>query len=305
MEAAYQARWRAPRCVPRSEQPLLPPQAAHGQENVASETIYAGIHPIQTLENSGIPAADIKKLVEAGVHTVEALAHASSKMLVAIKGLSDVKVLKLKQCGACASARASGVPLRRCSRPRVPSGGHCASGLHHRKHGAAEDGAHHPHHHRLRGAGPTAGRCAEGRARESTRVVPNARPEARTRTGGVESGSLTEIYGEFRTGKTQICHMLAVTSQARRRDSCRSAFKAHASRTSSPSTRAAARARRCISTRKALSGQTGWSPSQSGARTQTSQRRSAAPAPARALLLRSQAGLASWQARLSALLRWF
>ena len=31
----------------------------------------------------------------------------------------------------------------------------------------------------------------------------------------MESGSITEIYGEFRTGKTQICHMLAVTCQAR------------------------------------------------------------------------------------------
>ena len=31
--------------------------------------------------------------------------------------------------------------------------------------------------------------------------------------GGIESGSLTEIYGEFRTGKTQICHTLCVTCQ--------------------------------------------------------------------------------------------
>ena len=31
--------------------------------------------------------------------------------------------------------------------------------------------------------------------------------------GGFESGSLTEIYGEFRTGKTQLCHTLAVTCQ--------------------------------------------------------------------------------------------
>jgi DNA repair protein RAD51 len=31
--------------------------------------------------------------------------------------------------------------------------------------------------------------------------------------GGIESGSLTEIFGEFRTGKTQICHTLAVTAQ--------------------------------------------------------------------------------------------
>lgn len=31
--------------------------------------------------------------------------------------------------------------------------------------------------------------------------------------GGIESGSLTEIFGEFRTGKTQICHTLAVAAQ--------------------------------------------------------------------------------------------
>ena len=31
--------------------------------------------------------------------------------------------------------------------------------------------------------------------------------------GGIESGALTEIFGEFRTGKTQICHTLAVTTQ--------------------------------------------------------------------------------------------
>uniref|UniRef100_A0A7S3K3E3 DNA repair protein RAD51 homolog n=1 Tax=Aureoumbra lagunensis TaxID=44058 RepID=A0A7S3K3E3_9STRA len=31
--------------------------------------------------------------------------------------------------------------------------------------------------------------------------------------GGIETGSLTELYGEFRTGKTQLCHTLCVTSQ--------------------------------------------------------------------------------------------
>jgi meiotic recombination protein DMC1 len=31
--------------------------------------------------------------------------------------------------------------------------------------------------------------------------------------GGVETCSITELYGEFRTGKTQWCHMLCVTSQ--------------------------------------------------------------------------------------------
>ncbi|XP_062503605.1 DNA repair protein RAD51 homolog 1 [Corticium candelabrum] len=30
---------------------------------------------------------------------------------------------------------------------------------------------------------------------------------------GIETGSITEIFGEFRTGKTQLCHTLAVTCQ--------------------------------------------------------------------------------------------
>ena len=32
-------------------------------------------------------------------------------------------------------------------------------------------------------------------------------------TGGIETGSITEIFGEFRTGKTQLCHTLAVNCQ--------------------------------------------------------------------------------------------
>ncbi|CAD6582350.1 MAG: recombinase rad51 [Cyphobasidiales sp. Tagirdzhanova-0007] len=31
--------------------------------------------------------------------------------------------------------------------------------------------------------------------------------------GGMETGSITEMFGEFRTGKSQICHQLAVTCQ--------------------------------------------------------------------------------------------
>lgn len=31
--------------------------------------------------------------------------------------------------------------------------------------------------------------------------------------GGIETGSITEMFGEFRCGKTQLCHTLAVTCQ--------------------------------------------------------------------------------------------
>ena len=31
--------------------------------------------------------------------------------------------------------------------------------------------------------------------------------------GGIETGSITELFGEFRSGKTQLVHSLAVTCQ--------------------------------------------------------------------------------------------
>jgi meiotic recombination protein DMC1 len=31
--------------------------------------------------------------------------------------------------------------------------------------------------------------------------------------GGIESMAITEVFGEFRTGKTQLCHTLCVTAQ--------------------------------------------------------------------------------------------
>ena len=35
------------------------------------------------------------------------------------------------------------------------------------------------------------------------------------RAGGFETGSITELFGEFRTGKTQLCHTLCITCQVR------------------------------------------------------------------------------------------
>jgi DNA repair protein RAD51 len=48
--------------------------------------------------------------------------------------------------------------------------------------------------------------------------------------GGIETGSITELFGEFRTGKSQICHQLAVTCQVSRRAVFRHRIKAVHSR---------------------------------------------------------------------------
>jgi RecA/RadA recombinase len=38
-------------------------------------------------------------------------------------------------------------------------------------------------------------------------------PTAHFSSGGIETGAITELFGEFRTGKSQLCHTLAVTCQ--------------------------------------------------------------------------------------------
>jgi len=53
---------------------------------------------ISKLEQNGISSGDIKKLQEAGLHTIEAVAYTPKKMLLAIKGISDAKADKILVC---------------------------------------------------------------------------------------------------------------------------------------------------------------------------------------------------------------
>lgn len=55
--------------------------------------------PAACLQTLGIPAADIKKLQEAGICTVDGLARTSRRELENIKGLSSAKVDKLHKEG--------------------------------------------------------------------------------------------------------------------------------------------------------------------------------------------------------------
>ncbi len=50
---------------------------------------------VTKLEQNGITAADIKKLQEAGLHTIEAVAYTPKKALLAMKGFSEAKVDKI------------------------------------------------------------------------------------------------------------------------------------------------------------------------------------------------------------------
>lgn len=65
-------------------------------ESVSVDTDVGGPTPITKLDKScGIGTADLKKLQEAGFCTVESIAFAPRKSLLAVKGISDAKADKL------------------------------------------------------------------------------------------------------------------------------------------------------------------------------------------------------------------
>eukprot|EP00163_Fabomonas_tropica_P004477 TRINITY_DN13951_c0_g2_i1.p1 TRINITY_DN13951_c0_g2~~TRINITY_DN13951_c0_g2_i1.p1 ORF type:complete len:268 (-),score=58.73 TRINITY_DN13951_c0_g2_i1:673-1476(-) len=137
----------------------------HAQDAAFAEE-EAGPLGIEKLEEVGISASDIKKLKEAGLFTVEAVAFATKKSLVAIKGVSDAKADKL---------------LTEASK-LIPMGFTTATEFHKQR-------------------------------EEIIQVTTGSKELDKLLQGGIETGSITEMFGEFRTGKTQLCHTLCVTCQ--------------------------------------------------------------------------------------------
>ncbi|KAK3929118.1 DNA repair protein RAD51-like protein 1 [Frankliniella fusca] len=125
-----------------------------------------GPQNIKKLTSQGISAADLKKLQEAGYNTIESIAFAPRKDLIAIKGISEQKADKL-------IAESSKL---------VPMGFTTATEFHQKR-------------------------------SEIIQLTTGSAELDRLLGGGIETGSITEIFGEFRTGKTQLCHTLAVTCQ--------------------------------------------------------------------------------------------
>ncbi|KAF9987694.1 recombinase rad51 [Modicella reniformis] len=115
-------------------------QAQHENQREEEEEEFmetASYTHIEKLEQCGIQAADIRKLKEAGYHTVESIAYTPKKAFLLLKGISEAKADKIISSS------------------------------------------------------------------ELDKLLG----------GGIETGGITELFGEFRTGKSQICHTLAVTCQ--------------------------------------------------------------------------------------------
>ncbi|TMW60579.1 hypothetical protein Poli38472_000621 [Pythium oligandrum] len=135
-----------------------------GESHEAHE--FQGPRLINCLEQSGINATDINKLKEAGMHTVDAVAMATKKQLISIKGISEVKAEK----------------MLKAAREMVNVGF------------------------------TTAADVLQSR-KDLITLSTGSNALDELLKGGFETGSITELFGEFRTGKTQLCHQLCVTCQ--------------------------------------------------------------------------------------------
>lgn len=136
------------------------------QQDQQEDELACGPIPIAKLEEFGIAPQDIKKLVEAGHHTIESVAYTAKKNLISIRGISDAKADKIL-------AEAQKI---------IPLGFQSATEVH-------------------------------ARRSELVCITTGSKQLDTLLGGGVETGAITELFGEFRTGKSQICHTLAVTCQ--------------------------------------------------------------------------------------------
>ncbi|KAK9833274.1 hypothetical protein WJX81_001649 [Elliptochloris bilobata] len=59
----------------------------------------------------------------------------------------------------------------------------------------------------------SANECAAQRRKEVVRISLGAKALNELLGGGLESRCITEVFGEYRTGKTQLCHTLCITTQ--------------------------------------------------------------------------------------------
>ena len=64
--------------------------------HLAAQVTHVGYQPLDLLQEHGVAANDIQKLNDAGFHTMESIAHSTVRKLSEVRGLSEAKVMKLK-----------------------------------------------------------------------------------------------------------------------------------------------------------------------------------------------------------------
>ncbi len=157
---------------------------------------------------------DVEKLKKAGYQTVGSLIMECKKTLTQARGLSEAKVEKILD--AAVSVRIANCRFLRVASRNVA-----------RRWGVVLQNAtwmpscdyHYAQKRKTVFRIGTGSKALDAILGTATTLVSRRRLESKMLAkpcfagGGIESGSLTEIAGEFRCGKTQLCHQLCITAQ--------------------------------------------------------------------------------------------
>ena len=127
---------------------------------------------LSALQAAGIAASDLKKLTDGGYHTANSLLMTPMKELEAVKGLSEAKILK----------------MRDAAREVVPGWQAGSSKF------------------------SIASEIVRQREGQIVRVSTGSTAFDAMLGGGIETKALTEIHGESNQGKTQLCYTIAAAS---------------------------------------------------------------------------------------------
>ncbi|KZM22112.1 carboxymethylenebutenolidase [Ascochyta rabiei] len=159
------------------------PSSVASDESVHEEDHILDIEAIQA---HGIGAADIGKLKANGYHTVAAVHSTTRRNLLKIKGFSEIKVDKVKDAlTKCQVRHFFTLPIReRYSPEPQPSGG----------------------------GFQTAHELGQQRKRV-IKISTGSKQLDTVLGGGFQTMSISEVFGEFRCGKTQLSHTMSVIAQ--------------------------------------------------------------------------------------------
>jgi len=152
-------------------------QVEERDQNVEVEDMEDDFEEVVKLQTVGINVSDIKKLQSAGIHTVKAIWQSTMKQLTAIKGMSEAKAQKVKEAGKFINTRDPSIKNHSGSIMKA---------------------------NKIQNFGFVSGSSIAEQRKKLIRISTGSKEFDKLLGGGIETMSITEVFGEFRTGKTQL-----------------------------------------------------------------------------------------------------
>ncbi|KAF8922068.1 putative DMC1 protein [Mucidula mucida] len=172
----------APRRAPSLAQ--ASPSASRAGSPTVEEDESVYFDSVDELQQQGINVQDILKLKTASINTVSGVNMTTRRQLLKIKGMSEAKVEKIKARSGSQDPGARYHSVSHMNVLMVYQGSSFATGIE-----------------------------VQDKRKRVLVISTGSKSVDAILGGGIMSQSVSEVYGEFRTGKTQLAHTMSVVAQ--------------------------------------------------------------------------------------------